>query len=1414
VNITARRRKLLLLGGATVLALGVSITVGYKAADRGRSHESAGRRPWHGKIAKVSRSGADTASPGLTEGMEIGLGSEIATDGRTRARLELDDGTSVVLDRSTRVVVEDGPRTLRVKEGSVVADVAHLEGAPFARLMTATGQVAVLGTKFMLTSTEGRTSVEVVRGVVELHDGDSKVEVAAGQEGIAARGAKLEIAPVNDLAQRLAFGERLGIVGTHNEDTDLPVSGLGELRARRPNREGEKDHAVRLATHDVKVRIVGNVARTEIDETFNNDTDEVLEGLYRFPLPPGAQMERLALEVDGKLIDGSFVDKAKGAAIWRGALQAAAPETPKPKDEIIWVPGPWHDPALLEWQRGGRFELKIFPIPKHGSRRVVLAYTETVAPVAGARRYVYPLPQSTASDLKIGTFSVDLQVLGHDAKNGVRVRGYEVAKAEAGEAGGERFQQTISGFVPSGDLGLEYTMADRTSDVTAWGYRDAEPPAAPVKAKESKPAAPEAGYVALALRPKLPGWTDVRPRDVVIAVDAGRSMFGERFARARRLAVQMAQEMDRRDRVAVLACDVDCRAMAGPFVGAGSAAAHDAEKFLSTIEPDGASDLVGAVRAAEGLGGHDRARDLRVVLISDGLASAGYRRADRIAAEVRDAMAGPRDEVITVPIGTDADVNTLQEIARGGGGVVVPYAPGEMLEVAALDVVNATCGTTLRDVEVVLPAGLRDVAPQKLSPIRAGGEAIVTARLDGERATGDVTLRGKVGGEAFEAKYPIELLAKSEKGNAFVPRLYAAARIADRERDAEALSGEAGKKLRTELVSLSQKYAVPSRFTSLLVLESEAMFQAFGIDRSTRADAWTGETLATGSEASSREPVPQVGDLGTDEAAPLGSAASGPVPGGAQGFGSGGGLGLSGIGSGGAGRGSTSETTSPRRHAAQPQSTPTPAPATPPPPPAATATAPPAPKKPTLDRNPFDTEAEKKSEDKSDVRRREPPTHSAAPPAQELSGALGSAPSGGQFMKRVWVRRFALSNGAPPAVAADKLVVARAAVQAAPDERGKYNKLVRLLSANGQTEELGEVLSRWSSRDPLDGDAIAARADLAARAGDRPRALRILDGVASGTTSSSADVPMLEALATAHERAGERTAACAFRIAVAEIRSDALVGSAAGEDADRIARAVACEREGGRPASADRWLSGRGDRGALEAAVGRFDARSRSGSGPVEDINRGDILVDATWDASANEDIDLAVIDPNGIRLGWVGRSRNVRVGDATSRRHEALAVSSGLGGAFTVEIVRVAGGNAPVSGNLTVRAGGERLAVPFVLSGSMTQVARVNARFEQQLVPLSGINNFAVGPFDRGAAASALASVSVTHCHSGDGVFGQGHARIDFTPSGVVSTVLLDPPFAGSVTGRCVQGAYRRARVPAFAGNMVTVSKSFVVSP
>lgn len=1391
------------LGGVAALSVGASIAAGYHAAGRVGGSVSGGA--WHGRIEKIVRApGSNDPSSGITlrttkgttsavEGADLSAGAEIATDARTRARIGLDDGTTLALDRGTRIRIEPGARSLRLEQGQLVADVAHLEHAPPAMLTTATGQVSVLGTKLALTSADDRTSVEVMRGAVELRDGASTIQIGEGQEGVAARGQPLTVSPVNDLAQRLAFGEKLGLSGVHNEDTDLPVSGLGELRAKKPGKTDEKDRALAISHHGAKVRIAGNVARTEIDETFTNDTGDDLEGIYRFPLPPDAQIERLALEVDGKLVDGSFVDAAKGEAIFRGAIHNATPNAPKPKEEMFWVPGPWHDPALLEWQRGGRFELHIFPIPKHGSRRVVLAYTEAVAPVAGLRRYTYPLPD--AANLTIGSFDVDVQVIGQDPSTAVRVRGYELTKASS-EGKAERFSMSAQGFVPSGDLTVEYALADRSTDVTSWGYVDPGPPPAPVAAGGdaragfpsplATPPAPQS-FVALAFRPKLTGWTEARGHDVVLVVDAGRAMFGERFQRARRLAVQVAQEMDRRDRLAILACDTTCRAMPGGLQSAGSSAAHDADAFLANVEPDGATDLVGAVRAAATVGGRDPAHDLRVVVLSDGIASAGYRSVSRIANEVHDALPGAHDEAVVVPIGADSDVTTLGEIARGGGGVVVPYAPGEMLETAALDVLNATYGITLRDVELTFPTGLVDIAPATMAPIRAGGEVIVAARMTGVEVDGDAVLRGKVAGEPFEARYPLHVVASNDVGNAFVPRLYAAARIADVERAAITPT------TRAEAVALSSRYRVASRFTSLLVLESEAMYQAFGIKRDEAASAmWTGEQQAQATDVTTLA----LGDGRSDNADkdvsdPFGA---GDVTGGFSGLGSlGHGAGMGGGGSSGGGL------VDDRKAGATP------------------AARRPRPSAIVAGEDEGAAEPKRKSEAATKGPAAPAPTTSmptAPPPANEHGQAVSSygeprdaldGSSSGTWMKRIWVRRATMGAAGGVPVAAERIERARAALADSPDERAKYMELVKVLAAAGSSNELGEVLARWSARAPLDDAATTARADLAASAGDRERALRIVDGVATGINAPTTKVETLERLALVHERAGETVASCAFRIAAADVRADVVGAKAAGDsDVTRFARAVACERQNGHPASGERWLAGRADRSAIEATI------TKVGDALHENASIGDFVVSATWDPVANVDLDVAIVDPTGNRYAWDTKANGVRVVDPTSRSHEQLAVSRWATGAFSIEIVRGSGATGPVSGRLEVKALGETTSVPFTLTGVGQRVARVDVSVESQLVPVTTGS----ARFDREAASSRMRSINVSVCAQNGGPSGSGRAMLTFEPSGTVSSVSVTTPFSGTFVGSCVTRQLSRIHVEPFSGGPVVLSRSFVIPP
>ena len=86
---------------------------------------------------------------------------------------------------------------------------------------------------------------------------------------------------------------------------------------------------------------------------------------------------------------------------------------------------------------------------------------------------------------------------------------------------------------------------------------------------------------------------------------------------------------------------------------------------------------------------------------------------------------------------------------------------------------------------------------------------------------------------------------------------------------------------------------------------------------------------------------------------------------------------------------------------------------------------------------------------------------------------------------------------------------------------------------------------------------------------------------------------------------------------------------------------------------------------------------------------------------------------------------------------------------------------------------------------------------------------------FDRTAARAALASAAAqaSACRKDGDPSGTASITITFAPSGrVTSANLQGPPFAGTATGGCIASAMRRANVPAFSGEHVTVTKTIVV--
>ena len=130
-----------------------------------------------------------------------------------------------------------------------------------------------------------------------------------------------------------------------------------ELRAYA---NGIKDAAhardLGLRRMDVSVDIRGAVSETTVEATFANPTNEILEGDFRFLLPPGAVITGYALDVNEHLIDGVLVDRPRARAVYNERVRRGI------------------DPGVAEVTPDNMFSTSVYPVRPGRGRTIRLRF--------------------------------------------------------------------------------------------------------------------------------------------------------------------------------------------------------------------------------------------------------------------------------------------------------------------------------------------------------------------------------------------------------------------------------------------------------------------------------------------------------------------------------------------------------------------------------------------------------------------------------------------------------------------------------------------------------------------------------------------------------------------------------------------------------------------------------------------------------------------------------------------------------------------------------------------------------------------------------------------------------------------------------------------------------------------------------
>jgi tetratricopeptide (TPR) repeat protein len=257
----------------------------------------------------------------------------------------------------------------------------------------------------------------------------------------------------------------------------------------------------------------------------------------------------------------------------------------------------------------------------------------------------------------------------------------------------------------------------------------------------------------------------------------------------------------------VVAFDQETRMI---FEGRASRWGREHEQALLARGAAGASDLGQALARL-------RTPHARIVMFGDAVVTAGA-APDAIVAQLRQLRGVERIDVVLS--GGIRDEGLAGQLARAA------RRPGAVLDVdgGIADVVAALGERMLADLAVDV-RGADWVYPRTLASARPGSHAMVYARLVRPASSLDVAIGSQ--------RRSLTVLAGAP---ALVQRAVAAAEIAELEVKLQHAAPDAVRPLRADIARRSIAARVISSQTSLLVLESEADYARYGIDRHALAD--------------------------------------------------------------------------------------------------------------------------------------------------------------------------------------------------------------------------------------------------------------------------------------------------------------------------------------------------------------------------------------------------------------------------------------------------------------------------------------------------------------------------------------------------------------------------------------------------
>lgn len=445
----------------------------------------------------------------------------------------------------------------------------------------------------------------------------------------------------------------MSIIRTQSFAGEMELSS-GELRFSNPH-----VHALLMNTQ-VEMKINGMVGRITVQQQFKNPSDQWLEGVYLFPLPESAAVDRMKLRIGYREVVGEIQEKQAAEKKYQQAKASG------------------QRASVVHQQRANLFTTKVANIAPNETVWVEISYLQTLDYDQGEYALRFPLtitPRYNPANASDGEVSVadnisPPQIVANRlSEHAVRI--HQANFSIQLDAGGP-LDVVESLYHPveidrQGNL-YQLELAQNTVPMDRDFVLRWKPAAgkAPKSIFFTEQIHGEYYGLLMLMPPKVENAEAVIHRDITFVIDTSGSMGGTSIEQAKEALLQGLADLTQADSFNIIAFNSNATALYETSRNANFTNIRHAQKFVSHLEADGGTRIDAALRLAFDLldrGFHsDASQQEQIVFITDG--SVGNE--ESLFEQIKKSI--DRRRLFTVGIGSAPNSFFMRKAAEFGRG--------------------------------------------------------------------------------------------------------------------------------------------------------------------------------------------------------------------------------------------------------------------------------------------------------------------------------------------------------------------------------------------------------------------------------------------------------------------------------------------------------------------------------------------------------------------------------------------------------------------------------------------------------------------------------------------------------------------------------------------------------------------------